>query len=58
MCIFRAYIKSDIYSIYEIITVFIGFFNFFSHQINALNIHNLNITLENDPKARKKKIKL
>ena len=27
----------------------------FLHQINALNIHNLNITPENDPKARKKK---
>ena len=29
----------------------------FLHQINALNVHNLNITSENDPKARKKKKK-
>ena len=27
----------------------------FLHQINALNVHNLNITPENDPKARRKK---
>ena len=30
---------------------------FFLHQINALNIHNLNITLDNDPKTRKEKKK-
>ena len=30
----------------------------FLHQINAVNVHNLNITSENDPKARKKKKKL
>ena len=40
---------------YEIITVSNGSF-IFLHQINALNIHNLNITLDNDPKTRKKKL--
>jgi len=43
-----------IYPIYEIITVSNGSFIFFLHQINALNIHNLNITPENDPKAGRK----